>query len=243
MEIVMQRQTILRLAAIVALAGLAACSGGSTPSPAQQNPGSGGGIPAQTSAMKTITFNGTAQSVTLPVAGRVATATMMLPATSMAQPTQLTLVGSATDPTAGRLSSQVLRTKMSSVGLIEVLYYLVITPDVGISFTTIPGFTLTLPSSVSVPTTTTGQFYYGISTSPVNLGPATPNPYSTATPNPYSTYSPVSYTLLTEGPATVNSAGTYTFDEAPNPLTLLAGDSYIWVFYLNCTLSPGATSC
>jgi hypothetical protein len=41
----------------------------------------------------------------------------------------------------------------------------------------------------------------------------------------------------------VNSDGSFTFEPAPNPLTLLAGDSYIWVFYVNCTLPSGATSC
>jgi hypothetical protein len=230
MEVVMQRQTTIRLAAIVALAGLTACSGGSPSSPTPQNPGiGGGGTPPQASTMEiAITESGGSFQLP-PVPGFNGTMTVR-PGT-VQQSARLTLTGSTTDPAPGGGLLSKLRSPKST-GFIGVRYYLVITPDVGISFTTIPGFTVTLPSSVNV-TTGTGQFFYALSTSPISVVSATPNP--TATPN-------YNYNLVTEGPATVDGH-TLTFDEAPNPVTFLAGDTYILVFYVNCTLPSGATSC
>jgi hypothetical protein len=222
----MQRQTILRLSAIVALAGLAACSGGSTSSPTPQNPGiGGGGTPPQASTMMDVTIDGSAQNFEFPATSGFQERVSFLKR-NVSAPVTVKITASNTAPPG--FSAERVRRALAS-GEIALLYYNVFTFTSPLDVTFYPpGFTLTLPNSVP---TTTGQFYYGISPLPTSpsSGYATPNPYA-------------GIVLRTEGPATV-SGQTLTFAPSDNPVTLVAGNSYLVVFYRTCTLVSGATSC
>ncbi len=228
----MQRQTILRLMAIVALAGLTACSGGSNSSPTPQTPPStGGGASDQHTATTAATIDGSAQNFTFPATYGFQEEITFLKRNGLV-PVTVQMTVSDTPPTG--FSAAPLRHVAS--GEIALLYYNVFTFTSPVDFTFYPpGIALTLPNSVP---TTTGQFYYGISPLPASpsSGYATPNP-GYATPNPYA-----GIVLRTEGPATV-SGQTLTFAPSDNPVTLVAGNSYIVVFYRTCTLVSGATSC
>jgi hypothetical protein len=197
-----QQHTLLRLAALLALAGLAACSGGPNSSPTPTGNSGTGGTSAQQSATSTISLDGSGATYSLPGLGDYS-GTVSFETLTLAQPVPLTLSASLTAPAAGQLSQQSLRRTLS--GSLDVLYYVTFTSRVTLSLPRLPAFTLTLPTSVP----TTGQFYYAIS------DPTSPNP---------------GITFRTEGPASV-SGHKVTFASSDNSLAFQAGKSYTFAFY------------
>jgi hypothetical protein len=201
----MHQHAILRWAALLALAGLAACSGGPNSSPAptgNSGSGTGSGNSAQQNATSTISLDGSGAAYAIPGVGDYS-GTVSFGTLTLAQPVRLTINASLAAPAAAQLSPQALR--RTSSGSLDVLFYVTFTSPVTLSLPRLPAFTLTLPATVP----TTGQFYYAIS------DPTSPNP---------------GITFRTEGPASV-SGRKVSFASSDNPLTLQAGKSYTFAFY------------
>lgn len=98
------------------------------------------------------------------------------------------------------------RIKRLQTGTLAVLFYATFTPSVTVTLAELPSFSVDLPGNVP---TADRQFFYGISDPSVSNAVVA---------------------FRTEGPAAV-AGSTLAFDGSPTPLTLDAGQSYIFVFY------------
>jgi hypothetical protein len=101
------------------------------------------------------------------------------------------------------------------LGTLNVYFFTTIRLSATITFESLPGFSLTLPTTIDP---TGQQFFYAVSTTTPNSGAV--------------------LSFGTQGPATV-TGHTVNFAPSNNPLTLLAGKSYIVAFY---AVSTRATS-
>ena len=159
--------------------------------------------PASTSSSVTFPLVASGSSHALPsVDGFVGSVT--LPPGNVSAGTTLTIAATTTPPAGAPLTQSSQRRLQT--GTLTVFFFLIFTPSSDVTFTTVPGFSIDLPPSV---TTAGRQFFYAIS-------------------DP--TASDVPLQFRTEGPATV-SAQTVTFAPSGTPLTLLAGLRYIFAFY------------
>jgi hypothetical protein len=191
---------------IVGLA-LAGC-GGSGSSGGSMPPAAGGsaagGTATTTTASATFPLTGSASTQTLPSAGGIA-GTLALPAVTSAPAGATMTVTSSTTAPAGAPQPQSLQRNPQS-GTLTVFFFTTVRVNQTVTLPQLPGFSLTLPSSIS---TTGGTFFYAIS-------------------DP--TVSAPTVQFRTEGPAGVNGQ-VVTFIASPNPLTLQAGLSYVIAFY------------
>jgi hypothetical protein len=111
---------------------------------------------------------------------------------------------SSTIAPSGAYSQSALRTPQS--GTLTFYFFVTLVTPITVSLTGIPGFSLTLPSTIP---TTGRSFFYAIS------DPTVTN---------------VAQEFRTEGPAKV-SGQNITFDPTANPITLQAGQKYVVTFY------------
>ncbi|MDB5042514.1 MAG: hypothetical protein JWN27_3240, partial [Candidatus Eremiobacteraeota bacterium] len=142
----------------------------------------------------------TSSTQTLASAGGIAGA-ISLPGASA--PSTMTETSSTIAPD-GAFSQSALRSPQS--GTLTFYFYVTLVTPITITFTGIPGFSLTLPSTIP---TTGRSFFYAIS------DPTVTN---------------VAQEFRTEGPATV-SGQNITFAPTANPITLQAGKKYVVTFY------------
>lgn len=119
-----------------------------------------------------------------------------------ASQTTITAVSSTTAP-AGAYTASNARTPQS--GTLTFYFFLSLTPGADVSLPGLPGVTLTLPPTIP---TAGRDFFYAIS-----------DPTLTGV-----------QAFRTEGPAHV-SGQTLTFDPTANPVTLIAGKTYVLTFY------------
>ncbi|GAC1524803.1 MAG: hypothetical protein NVS2B8_09080 [Vulcanimicrobiaceae bacterium] len=117
-------------------------------------------------------------------------------------------VASSTDAPASAALAQ--RMKRLQTGTLAVLFYATFTPSVTVTLAELPSFSIDLRGDVA---TAERQFFYGIS-------------------DPSATDAVIAF--RTEGPAAV-AGTTLAFDSSPTPLTLEAGQSYVFVFYATTT--------
>ena len=114
-------------------------------------------------------------------------------------------VTTSLDAPAGATSLQ-SKLRLESTSTTDVLYYLIFTPSLGISFPSLPTVSMTLPST----TPTSGRDFFASISIPPETG--------------------AELSFLDDGPASV-SGQTVTFAADPHPLTLAAGKQYIFAFY------------
>lgn len=196
------RPRLVRIATIPALLGaflLTACGGGgSHPSAVAPNP-----VAMESGSSKTVPLSGGAVAESLPMAGGIR-GTVTLSAVAPPAGGTLRLESSTAAPDgAARMTSDALRGARS--GSVTILFFVVFTPSTTIELAGLPGFSITLPSSVS---TANRQFFYAIADP---LAPPTAR-------------------FQTGGPATV-SDHELRFPASSTPLTLRAATHYVFAFY------------
>ena len=154
-------------------------------------------------ATQNYTLTGNAQTLALPAVNGC-TGKVTLPFSSGAAASALSLTTSLSAP-AGSLFPSSLRTQ--TAGRLNFLCYVTLNVASPVTFTTLPGFTVTVAAAIS--TAAPQQFFYAIS------DPTVTN---------------IALSFRTEGPATV-SGQTLTFAPASDALTLQAHTNYIFAFY------------
>jgi hypothetical protein len=191
---------------------LAGCGGGgssgSTP-PALSGTGASGGSPpgaGSTSTSATFPVSSTASTQTLPAASGIA-GSLAIPATTDGSSGQVAVqtssIAPANAPTSATLTQSSSRQIQS--GTLTFYFYTSLTFSSKVTFGSLPGFSLTLPSSIPA---SGGTFFYAIQ------DPASGSVIS----------------FRTEGPATANGQ-TITFNPSPNPVTFKANQPYVIAFY------------
>jgi len=197
----MQSSQLVRAACVLSALALSACGGGGmksvTPTTSAQAPGT---AQSPSTASTSFPFSTTSSTQTLAAAGGI-TGAIKLPGASVASTMNET---SSTTAPSGAYSQSALRTPQS--GTLTYYFFVTLVTPITVSLTGIPGFTLTLPSTIP---TAGRSFFYAIS-------------------DP--TVTDVAQEFRTEGPATV-SGQTITFDPTANPITLQAGQKYVVTFY------------
>ena len=190
------------IAALIITAALLGCGGGASSVTALPPVGTQSG--SGSTATQNYTLTGNAQTLALPAVNGC-TGKVTLPFSSGAAASALSLTTSLSAP-AGILFPSSLRTQ--TAGRINFLCYVTLNVASTVTFTTLPGFTVTVASAIS--TAAPQQFFYAIS------DPTVTN---------------IARSFRTEGPATV-SGQTLTFAPAPDDaLTLQAHTNYIFAFY------------
>lgn len=196
----MPRSYLARAVCVLSALTLSACGGGGMRAVAPPASAPGPGTTQQSTASTSFTATTAAAKHDLAPAGGI-TGTISLTAASATS--TMTATSSTTAP-SGAYTQSSLRSPQS--GTLTFYFYVTLVTPVTITFTGIPGFSLTLPSTIP---TTGRSFFYAIS------DPTVTN---------------VAQEFRTEGPATV-SGQTVTFDPTANPITLQAGKPYVVTFY------------
>ncbi len=202
----MQSLQLVRAACVLSAFALSACGGGGTgavtPTTSAQAPGT-----TQSTASTTFTTSTTSSTHDLAPAGGITGAISL---TAASATSTMTATSSTTAPD-GAYAQSSLRSPQS--GTLTFYFYVTLVTPITITFTGIPGFSLTLPATIP---TTGRSFFYAIS------DPTVTN---------------VAQEFRTEGPAAV-SGQTITFAATANPITLQAGKKYVVTFYAS---SPSGT--
>jgi hypothetical protein len=188
---------------------LSACGGGSGTMPAGTtgtsaagNPSTATGTPA---APVTFPMSSSPSTQNLPAIGGIS-GTMTIPATTGGSgivSVQASTTAPASAPTAAQLTQSSSRRVQS--GTLSFYFFTTLTFSTDVTLASLPGFSLTLPSSIP---TAGGSFFYAIQ-----------DPASSA-----------ALSFRTEGPATANGQ-TITFIPSPNPITFKANQNYVIAFY------------
>ena len=197
--------------------GVSACSGGGSTASAPAtvaNPTQPVSNPSTTSSAMTYPLGSAAATDALPAAGGIS-GTVSLGAPTTAVSGTLSISATTSAPAGAPLTQSQLRAVQT--GTLTVLYYATFTPSVSVTFGSLPGFTIMLPSTVD---TSKQHFYYAVS-------------------DPTVTGVPLEFT--TQGPAKV-SGSQLTFAPSNYPLTLQAGLHYIFAFYATSTLTNATPS-
>jgi hypothetical protein len=193
----MQSSHLVRAVCVLSALALSACGGGSTGS---MTPAQAPLTQPKDTASTTFTASTAPSTHDLAPAGGI-TGSIALPAASTTS--MMTETSSTTAP-QGAYSQSSLRSPHS--GTLTFYFFVTLVTPITVNLTGIPGFSLTLPSTIP---TTGRSFFYAIS-----------DPTVTS----------VAQEFRTEGPATV-AGQTVTFSATANPITLQAGKSYVVTFY------------
>jgi plastocyanin len=197
----------LSLAVAIALSStIAGCGGGGAGKPASLPPPGGSGTGSTTSSPQSTTFALTSAASThaLPsVAGFGGS--VSLPAASAPAGTTMTISLSTTAPAGVTLPQNALRRPASGFGGVSVLAFLTFTASGNVTFSGVPAFSLTIPSSANA----AGQFFLALSQSPGNA---------------------LAAQFITEGPAAV-SGTMLGFAGSSDSFSLQSGQSYVVALY------------
>jgi hypothetical protein len=177
--------------------------------PALSGTGASGGSPSttgSTSTMATFPVSSAASTQTLPAVSGIA-GTLAIPATTDGSNGQVSVqtstIAPANAPSAAALTQS--NTRQTQSGTLTFYFYTSLSFSSKVTFANLPGFSLTLPSSIPA---SGGTFFYAIQ------DPASSGVIS----------------FRTEGPATANGQ-TITFNPSPNPVTFKANQPYVIAFY------------
>jgi hypothetical protein len=194
-------RNVLITLSVFALASLTACggSGNSASTPSAMSTGT-----TSQTASRTYPMSSSAASYDLPPVGGFS-GSVALPAAPIPANASLRLTSSLQAP-PGAPNILGTRRRPQSTGTLNVYFYTTIQLSTTVTFSTLPGFSITLPSTID---TTNQQFFYAIS-------------------DPTQTDAVLHF--RTEGPGTV-SGQTLTFAPSSTPLTLQAGLPYVVAFF------------
>jgi sugar lactone lactonase YvrE len=197
------RNGLMALAAL----GISACSGGGGVASSglpQGQPSSSSGTTSQT-VTRTYTIASVTGSYGLPPLGGFS-GSLTLPAATVPANTSLELTSSLQAPADAPILQDAGR-RPQATGTLNVYFYTTIRLSSTVTFPTLPGFSVTLPTTVNPASL---QFFYAI---------ANPKPTNGA-----------ELQFRTEGPATV-SGQSVNFAPSTTPLTIQAGQPYTVAFY------------
>jgi hypothetical protein len=196
------------LACCIAGFALSACGGGANGTAPPPLPGTATGGTTVGAATTNAMFpvSPAASTQTLPSAGGI-TGTIGIPATSDSSSGQVTVQSSTTAPASAPTAAQLTQSTVRQIqsGTLSFYFFTTLTFTSKVTFPNLPGFSLTLPSSIPA---SGGSFFYAIQ-------------------------DPAAGTVIsfrTEGPATANGQ-TITFLPSPNPVTFKANQAYVIAFY------------
>ncbi|MDB5092844.1 MAG: hypothetical protein JWO85_945 [Candidatus Eremiobacteraeota bacterium] len=197
----MQSSQLVRAACVLSAFALSACGGGGTksvtPTTSAQAPGT---TQSPTTASTSFATSTASSTHDLAPAGGFTGAISL---TGASAASTMTATSSTIAPDGAYTQSSV---RSPQSGTLTFYFYVTLATPITVTFTGLPGFSLTLPSTIP---TTGRSFFYAIS-------------------DP--TIKDVTLAFRTEGPAVV-SGQNITFAPSANPITLQAGQKYVVTFY------------